>query len=835
MSDGNDLILATAGSQTIDGQLGVDTVDFSTLGKGVTAHLGAKLATVVTAATGHISAEASILTGENGYQSYALLTSGISLASSGLFNGLNGASHTIVTNMDGIGATQIDANTVRIFVNHETSATQSPSYKVDNGSGGTFTLSGARIDYFDIDRTTFAIKDSGIAYDRILDPNGNVVSNFTELGETNGLSSFCSSALFEANAFGAGRGVVDKMYFTGQESGGRAYMLDVANGDLWAVGEFGLGAYENAAQLDTGNANTVAFLLTNDRQGSPMFMYVGTKHAGGDFLDRNGLRDGQLYYWKADNADTLPTQFTSGTRTGTWVAIDAQDVSKAGQAGYDNLGLKSNTTLENEAKAGGAFEFSRPEDTATNPANGAEAVFAATGGRAGIDVAGTVYAMTFDFSQATPKSTARILYDGDTDATKALRNPDNLVWSSDGFIYVQENKAADLYGPSATNSNEASILKLNPATGAITRVAEIDRAAVPAGFVDSAAGSAAAWESSGILDVSTLFGQTAGKLFLSTLQAGNITTSPVTTGLGERDSALLLLTAPGVNLTPAADYYKFVSIENITGTNFADAISGNSGVNVLRGLGGNDVIDGAAGNDVIDGGSGIDRILGGSGNDKLTGGTSGDRMAGGTGNDTYVVDSASDILFETSGTDAVWTSVSRTLGTGFEELRMTGTADITGNGSSSANKIIGNSGDNTLRGNSGNDSLSGSSGTDKLYGGLGTDTLTGGSGRDAFVFDTKPGSSSGTDRITDFVHGTDKIHLAKSAFAAISGSKNAALSAAQFQTGSAATQADDRIIYNKSTGVVLYDSDGSGAAAAIKIAVLSGSPDSVSRSDFFII
>ena len=62
-----------------------------------------------------------------------------------------------------------------------------------------------------------------------------------------------------------------------------------------------------------------------------------------------------------------------------------------------------------------------------------------------------------------------------------------------------------------------------------------------------------------------------------------------------------------------------------------------------------------------------------------------------------------------------------------------------------------------------------------------------------------------------------------------------ALSATAFTTGTAAGDADDRIIYDAGTGSLYYDSDGTGAAAAVLFAVLDTQPVNITASDFLVI
>ncbi len=74
-------------------------------------------------------------------------------------------------------------------------------------------------------------------------------------------------------------------------------------------------------------------------------------------------------------------------------------------------------------------------------------------------------------------------------------------------------------------------------------------------------------------------------------------------------------------------------------------------------------------------------------------------------------------------------------------------------GTSGNNTLNGTGGADILDGKEGNDTINGANGDDILLGGAGNDTLTGGTGNDQFRFS----STSGTDRVTDYVDGQDKI------------------------------------------------------------------------------
>ncbi|MEI8208659.1 MAG: hypothetical protein WCG16_05610 [Methylococcales bacterium] len=239
------------------------------------------------------------------------------------------------------------------------------------------------------------------------------------------------------------------------------------------------------------------------------------------------------------------------------------------------------------------------------------------------------------------------------------------------------------------------------------------------------------------------------------------------------------------------------TIENVditgTGSSLLN-VTGNSLTNVLTGN--------AANNTLSDGG------VGGLG----------DTLIGGLGNDTYTVTNSSDNIIENSGegTDTVNSTVSFNLltnGLNVENLTLSGTAALNGTGNNDNNLLIGNSASNILLGNDGND---------LLIGKAGNDTLTGGVGVDTFWFDTAANGTTNKDTITDFVSGTDKLQFSSSVLTALGATGEFSTTDDRFwsSTTGVAHDASDRLLYNTTTGVLSYDSDGSGATAAVQLELL---------------
>jgi serralysin len=81
----------------------------------------------------------------------------------------------------------------------------------------------------------------------------------------------------------------------------------------------------------------------------------------------------------------------------------------------------------------------------------------------------------------------------------------------------------------------------------------------------------------------------------------------------------------------------------------------------------------------------------------------------------------------------------------------------------------------------------------------------------------------------------DTFHLSKSLFGALLQAANTPLNGAAFWSGTAAHDADDRIIYNPATYALWYDADGNGAGAAVQIATLVGGAVGLTQADFMVV
>jgi Ca2+-binding RTX toxin-like protein len=286
----------------------------------------------------------------------------------------------------------------------------------------------------------------------------------------------------------------------------------------------------------------------------------------------------------------------------------------------------------------------------------------------------------------------------------------------------------------------------------------------------------------------------------------------------------------------------------------------------LSGGAGNDYLYGALGSvaNLYDGGLGDDTIVFTTTNDSLFGEGSpegndnisfvGGLAAGATG--------VSFVLFDTLGNNTI-------SGSDGNDSIVTGSgADFLQGGSVAAaatfdvgfgdDTLVAGGGDDYLFGGSGSDVLFGEAGNDSLQGGTGRDTLVGGDDADVFLYrfksDLNGANASTADIITDFKSGEDKLFFSRAPggfdFELRQGVPATELSFDQFivlpdktsyNGGGANTQVSllgPVLVYEKSSGVLWYDSDGGGSNPADIVAFMAQPNNTIptlTRTDIVIV
>jgi Ca2+-binding RTX toxin-like protein len=165
-------------------------------------------------------------------------------------------------------------------------------------------------------------------------------------------------------------------------------------------------------------------------------------------------------------------------------------------------------------------------------------------------------------------------------------------------------------------------------------------------------------------------------------------------------------------------------------------------------------------------------------------------------------------------------------GTSAPETLTGGAGNDTINGGAGSDRLFGRDGNDTLAGGTEADNMFGENGNDWLDGDAGQDRLTGGAGADSFVFNDALASAN-ADYVNDFVSGSDRLLLDDAIFAKLGGPGSFTAGDERFVAAAGArngVEADDRLMYDTSTGKLYYDPDGLGGGGAFIVGVVQGAP-----------
>ena len=411
---------------------------------------------------------------------------------------IRGTGYQMAAAPDGLGAYQ-DGDDVVVFMNHELSSQDDEH------------ISDARVSRLVLDGNTAAALDGEYPVDG-----------------SEGYRSFCSAFLA-----GPEVGFDDRVFLTGEENTGGAHNgivigVDAESGDVTELPWLGHLKHENAVVIPGFDDQTVVFLTDDDSSGAEAYLYVADSPQ--DVLDGKG----QLYVFVADSAENTADIAKGDTLSGHFEPVDEADNDDA-------------DALQSAAKDAGAFTFIRLEDATYDRTNPNTIYFADTGDNEdpNLDPAtgkpllanGRLYSMTLDPSDPTQVTSLNVLLDGD--AGDDIRNPDNIDANA-STIVLQEDLNG--YNREANSDNTGRILAYDIASGTLTTLARIDQSDDPNRLVDEG-DEAGSWESSGIIDVSDLFGSGS---WLVDVQAHTLDV-PQFDGIDEGGQLLLIR-----QVTPAA-------------------------------------------------------------------------------------------------------------------------------------------------------------------------------------------------------------------------------------------------------------------------------------------
>lgn len=449
---------------------------------------------------------------------------------------------------DGLGATKGHGDTTLLYMNHELGYTVQSEPNI----GGPINR-GAFISRWTLDKNGSVLSGER-AYNTVSDEELGITLPAAEVGNTGRpFGRFCSGSLSFREA-----GFDRPIYLTGEEGGGVQTFdgkgglgVAVIDNVLHTLVKMGRFPWENTlARPDAGEWTVVMGMEDGPASlDNQLYMYVGKKNrgAGASVLSRNGLDTGKLYTFVCDTpGQTGENTFTSGSITGHWAELPDQT-------------SVTETDLETQTDALGAFAFVRIEDGAWDKKDKNRFYFVTTGSGpvAAGNVLGRGYQVDFDKKNILGTTKITVIYNADTVAAAGGDigfAPDNADTSKD-YLMIQEDGTSQSRPEYAKRARDGSIWRHELKNGfAAKRVVELNPPGtfIPAGFTAPPAIGAGVWETSGIIDTSDFYGKDS---WLFVVQAHNpvvpsgtpsISIAPVPNTV--EDGQLLLMLPSGVKL-----------------------------------------------------------------------------------------------------------------------------------------------------------------------------------------------------------------------------------------------------------------------------------------------
>ena len=239
------------------------------------------------------------------------------------------------------------------------------------------------------------------------------------------ISRLCSADLPALSAFwneSTKLGYNGRLFMNGEEKGdeGRAFASEL-NGTTWELPHLGKFSWENSvANPSTGDKTVV--IGTDDSTPGQVYVYVGTKRAAGNTVEKAGLAGGKLYGIKAGTITAESA--TTGVPTSTLFTMhDHGDVSKL-----------TGKELQAASTTAGVTNWLRPEDVAWDPNNPNVAYFVTSDRFPGRS---RLYALIFkDINNPALGGAVEQVFDGGKRGPQMM---DNIGIDKAGRIMIQED------------------------------------------------------------------------------------------------------------------------------------------------------------------------------------------------------------------------------------------------------------------------------------------------------------------------------------------------------------------------------------------------------------
>jgi hypothetical protein len=420
---------------------------------------------------------------------------------------------------DGIAFTRNGMGTVDVFVAHETSLVPFP-YTIN-----TATNTAAGLSDFD---------NAQVSRLKLHQNSAGVMSGEIVLDSSLNYQRFCSAFIADKE-----HGFQHPIFFGNEEAtdfvspppllawppdpsnqrqAGLVVALDTLNKKTYEIPGMGRFNHENTVVVPGGWDQIVA-LSGDDTFSAPssqLYMYLAA--SADDLLADNGGLWAFRVTSKNGAAVNPADPFNGANDYGDMVAGDT--LSGQFVPVPRDVALGNQTPLEDWSNSNNVFQFIRVEDIAYDKHNPRIVYFADTGEPRAIASAttgrlargagtvtgpfmnGRIFKMVLNADDPTVVDSLSILINADAGGynnPNALHNPDNIDASLNSLMIQEDPGSHNGQRPAFPNATNARVWRYDFATGTLTVAAEVDQSLTPAS-------NRGAWESSGIVDASSVFG-----------------------------------------------------------------------------------------------------------------------------------------------------------------------------------------------------------------------------------------------------------------------------------------------------------------------------------------